>query len=82
MYQQLKEEQKNDFTKINRLFIWPLKQTHVSYQQLECRLLPVEMVDVYLADLWKLSVLFRGMNDQMLGCAFIAGLLDEISQLL
>lgn len=80
VYQQLKEEQKNDFTKINRLFIWPFEQTHVSYQQfIECRLLPVETIDIYLTDLWKLSVLFRGMNDQMLVCTYIAGLLDEVS---
>lgn len=43
------------------------------YQQfIRHQLLPDEMVDVYLVDLWKLSALFRGMNDQILEYTFVA----------
>lgn len=51
----------------------------MAYQQFtERRLLLGETVDVYLTDLRKLSVPFGGMNDWMLGCAFVAGWFDEV----
>ena len=39
-------------------------------------------MDVYLADLRKLAVPFGGATDCILGCAFLAGLLDDTSRLL
>ena len=41
-----------------------------------------ETVDVYLADLRRLAVLFGGANDRILGCTFLAGLPDDASRLL
>ena len=43
---------------------------------------PGETVDVYRADLRRLAVPFGGANDRILGCAFLAGLLDDASWLL
>ena len=39
-------------------------------------------LDVYLADLRKLSVPFGGIRDCLLGCAFLEGLPMDVSQLL
>ena len=43
---------------------------------------PRESVDVYLADLHKLSVPFGGVNDKILSCTFLVGLPEDISKLL
>ena len=48
----------------------------------EQRLEPDETVDVYLADLRKLAVPFGSATPCILGCAFLAGLLDDTSRLL
>lgn len=37
---------------------------------------------LYLADLCKISVLFSSVNDQILGCAFLAGSPKDVSRLL
>ena len=39
-------------------------------------------MDIYLADLRKLAVPFDGATDCILGCAFLAGLPDDVSWLL
>ena len=41
-----------------------------------------EVVDVYLADLRRLSSLYDGVSDTALLCAFVAGLPDTVRQLL
>ena len=43
---------------------------------------PGETVDVYPTDLRRLAVPFSGATDSILECAFLAGLPDDISQLL
>lgn len=82
VYQQLKEE-KADFTEIKRTLYTAFgTDPSVTYQQfIARRLLPGEIVDVYLTDLRKLSVAFVGLNDRMLGRAFVAGLVDNVSRL-
>ena len=46
------------------------------------RLQPGETVDVFLAELRRLAVPFGGLSDNMLACAFVAGLPDTVKQLL
>ena len=46
------------------------------------RLQPGETVDVFLAELRRLAVPFRGLSGKMLACAFVAGLPDTVKQLL
>ena len=46
------------------------------------RLQPGETVDVFLAELRRLAVPFGGLSDNMLACAFVAGLPDTDKQLL
>lgn len=46
------------------------------------RLRSGEVVDVYLADLRRMSSLFGGVSDTALLCAFVAGLPDTVRQLL
>lgn len=41
-----------------------------------------ESVDVYLAELCKLAVLFRGISDHDLACAFVKGLPNHVKPLL
>ena len=43
---------------------------------------PGETVDVFLAELRRLAVPFGGLSDNMLSCAFVAGLPDTVKQLL
>ena len=47
-----------------------------------CHLWPGEMVEVFLAELCRLAVLFGGMSEEGLQCAFIAGLLEHAKQLI
>lgn len=51
-------------------------------QFIEWRHLPGETVDVYLADLRKLSVPFGGVNNRILACAFLECLPIDVIQLL
>lgn len=54
-----------------------------AYEQFEARILrPGETVDVYLADLRKLSVLFGGVPDSAMACVFVQGLPDPVKSLL
>ena len=48
----------------------------------ERRLTDGESVDVYLADLQRLSSLFGGLSNEGLSCAFVAGLPESTKQLL
>ena len=54
----------------------------VAWQQIISRQFhPTDFVDVYLANLRKLSVPFGGVNDKILSCAFLVGLPEDISKL-
>lgn len=76
----LKQKKNPTLTEIKRALYTDL---FVTYQQfLGHQLLPGETVDVYLADLLKLSVPFGDVNERMLGCVFVAGLPDDVSRLL
>ena len=44
--------------------------------------MPGESCDVYLAELRRLGVLFGGVSDKTLMCAFVAGLPDNVRQVL
>ena len=52
---------------------------HAAYEAFSSRRLqPGESADVYLADLRRLAALFGGVPDRALGCAFVAGLPDQV----
>ena len=51
-------------------------------QFFECCLCPWESIDIYLVELQRLSVLFGGMSDSGMMCAFMQGLPDKVKCLL
>lgn len=54
-----------------------------SYEQfIAHRMQPDESVDVYLAEIRKLAVLFGAVSDHILSGAFMAGLTAQVKQLL
>ena len=54
----------------------------LAYEQFaEQHLCPGESVDVYLAELQRLSVLFGGMSDSGMMCVFVLGLQDQVKHL-
>lgn len=82
VYQQLGDEPDWDEIK-QSLYTAFGTDPFVAWQQFTSRTLqPKETVDVYLADLRKLSVPFGGVNDKILSCAFLVGLPEEVSKLL
>jgi len=84
VYQQLSEEKKSDFTCIKTVLYtaFALDAVTAWKQFVARRLRPGETVDVFLAELRKLSVLVGGMTDRSLMCAFIAGLPEHAEDLL
>lgn len=82
MYQQLRDDA--DLEEIKQaLYAAFGADPFVAWRQFtERRLGPDETVDVFLADLRKLAAPFGGASDQILGCAFLAGLPDNASRLL
>lgn len=51
----------------------------VAYEQFtEWRVRPEKSVDVYLEELCKLAVLFGGISDRCLACAFLKGLPNRV----
>lgn len=56
---------------------------YVAYEQFVSRKLRSrESPDVYLAELRRLASLFGGMSDRALACAFVAGLPEDVRELL
>ena len=84
VFQQLKEEDKRDFDQIKAaLYTAFAGDGFMAFDQVvEQRLHHGELVDVYLAELRWLSVLFWGISDQGLACVFVRGLLDQVKSLL
>ena len=81
VYQQLGDEPDWDEIK-HCLYMAFGTDPFVAWQQfISWRLHLGETVDVYLANLQKLSVPF-GVNDKILSCAFLVGLPEDISRLL
>ena len=84
VFQQLKEEDKRDFDQIKAaLYSAFAADGFMAFDQfVERQLHHGESVDVYLADLRRLSVLFGGVSNQGLVCAFVQGLPGRVKSLL
>ena len=81
VYQQLGDEPDWDEIKHSLYMVFGT-DPFVAWQHfINQRLHPRETVDVYLANLWKLSVPYGGVN-KILSCAFLVGLPEDISRLL
>ena len=79
VYQQLDDESKSDARKIKEALLTAFAADKFSaFEQFVARRLrPNESVDVYLANLRRLSRLAGGINDGVHACAFVAGLPEE-----
>ena len=84
VYQQLSEDKRRDFACIKSALYTAFALDSVSaWKEFMARKLhPEETVDVYLAELCRLSVLFEGMLEKGLTSAFIAGMLKSVEELL
>ena len=84
VFQQLKEENKRDFDWIKAaLYTAFATDGFMAFDQfVEWWLHHRDLVDVYLAELLRLLVLFGGISDQGLACAFVQGLSDWVKSLL
>ena len=84
VFQQLKEEDKRDFDRIKAALYTAFAMVgFMAFDQfVKRRLHHRELVDVYLAELRRLSVLFGGVIDQGLACVFMRGLPDWVKSLL
>lgn len=79
VYQQLSDSQKSDYGSIkNQLLTAFAVDKFSAYDQFVSRCLHHgESVDVYLADMRRLSSLFGGVNDNVMICSFVSGLPEE-----
>ena len=84
VYQQLPDADKRDSGKITKALRTAFAvYSFTAYEQFVGRRLQLgETVDVFLAELRRLAVPFGGLSDNMLSCAFVAGLPDTVKQLL
>ena len=84
VYQQLTKEEKSDAARIKGALLTAFADDKfTAYEKFETRFLrPGETVDVYLADLRRLSVLFGGIPDHVLVCVFVRGLPNPVKRLL
>ena len=82
VYKQLKEEEKDDYTKLKAALLRAFGvDCYTAYEQLQRRVLQEnETVDVYLADIQRLVTLMgQGSAEPLLKCAFMAGLPADVS---
>ena len=84
VYQQLPDADKRDSGKITKALQTAFAvDSFTAYEQfVGRRLQPGETVDVFLAELRRLTIPFGGLSDNMLACAFVAGLPDTVKQLM
>ena len=84
VYLQLSEGDQKSTKKIKEALLAAFAvDPFIAYEQFIGRKLQSgESPDVYLAELRRLSSLFGGMNDKALACAFVAGLPEDVRQLL
>lgn len=84
VYLQLAESDRKSAEKVKTALLAAFAaDPYVAYDQfINRRLRAGESPDVYLADLRRLASLFGGLTDKALACAFVAGLPEEIRQLL
>lgn len=82
VYQQLSEEDKADASRIKEALRTAFAaDKFTAYDQfISRRLRAGESVDVYLSELKRLALLFGGIPDTGLICAFVAGLPDSVRQ--
>lgn len=84
VYLQLSESDRKSAKKVKEELLAAFAvDPYVAYDQfINRRLCTGESPDVYLADLRRLATLFGGVPDKALTCAFVAGLPEEVRQLL
>ena len=84
VYQQFSEDKRRDFNCIKSTLYTTFALDSVSAWKefLARKLRPEEAVDVYLAELRRLPVLFGEMSEKGLTCAFIAGMPKSDEELL
>lgn len=84
VFQQLSGDEKKEACKIREALTAAFApDAFIAYEQFVGRtLMTGESVDVYLADLRRLSTLFGGVSDKALACAFVAGLPESVRQVL
>ena len=84
VYLQLDEADRKKTEKIKKALLAAFAvDPYVAYEQFIGRKLQVgESPDVFLAELRRLASLFGGMPEKGLACAFVAGLLESVQQLL
>ena len=84
VYRQLSEEDRRKADKVKAALRRAFAvDKYAAYELFSARRLrPGESVDVYLAELQRLSTLFGGLSEEGLGCAFVAGLPDSVKQML
>ena len=84
VYQQLPDADKRDSGKITKALRTAFAvDSFTAYEQfVGRRLQPGDTVDVFLAELRRLAVPFGELSDNMLSCAFVAGLHGTVKQLL
>ena len=84
VFQQMPESDKKNVEKIKAALKAAFAHDpFVAYDRFVGRkLLPSESADVYLAELRRLSSLFGGISDTGLACAFVAGLPEDVRQIL
>ena len=82
VYQQLPDADKRDSGKITKALQTAFAvDSFTAYEQFVGRRLhPGETVDVFLAELRRLAVPFGRLCDNMLSCAFVAGLPDTVKR--
>ena len=82
VYQQIPDADKEDVVKIKEALCAAFAHdSFVAYEKFVSReLLPFETVDVFLAELRRLSALFGGISERGLTCAFISGLPESVRQ--
>lgn len=80
VYQQLSEDDKRDASRIKAALCTAFAaDKFTAYDQFVSRRLgPGESVDVFLSDLRRLALLFGGLSDAGLICAFVAGLPESV----
>ena len=84
VWSQLPAEQRSSVDAVKAaLFAAFALDEHAAYDAFSSRRLRTgESADVYLADLKRLATLFGGVPERTLACAFVAGLPDEVRQVI
>ena len=84
VYLQLAESDRKKTKKVKEALLAAFAvDSYVAYEQFVSRKLRSgESPDVYLVELRRLASLFGGLSDKALACAFVAGLPEDVRQLL